>query len=397
MTDVRRQRIAFFDFVTQFGGGQAATVLLCEELRRCYDVHVIDAYGTCTRYVETVAAHGLPLEVLQPGARTVCIGQRGRPLARAAALGRQLPALWRLCRALRGVCHRLQPRLIWTNSAKALAFLWWSGVARRIPVAFYAHGWYRRTEVPWLRRWLIRRVPRGVLAVSSGTARALAEWGVPATRIHTVYNTLRLDGLREQAARGLLSALPAAEADVRIVVPGLVTRTKGQHTAIEAAGLLRRAGADLVVWIVGDCAVPGGSAYVEELKGLAGRSGVADRVFFLGWREDLAAIVAAATVVVFPSHTEGLPRVVAEAMLLNRPVVATPVGGMEDLIVPGVTGLVAPVDDPAAFAAQLRCLSAAPELAQEITAKARAHVSALLDTGRQVRLVQAAFERLMSS
>jgi glycosyltransferase involved in cell wall biosynthesis len=85
--------------------------------------------------------------------------------------------------------------------------------------------------------------------------------------------------------------------------------------------------------------------------------GIADRVRFLGWRADVAALLAAADMVVVPSRSEPLGNVVIEAWAAGRPVVAAASAGPRVLIADGDNGLLVPVDDPSALAAALARLA----------------------------------------
>jgi glycosyltransferase involved in cell wall biosynthesis len=92
----------------------------------------------------------------------------------------------------------------------------------------------------------------------------------------------------------------------------------------------------------------------EALQAQAARLGVADRVRFLGWRDDTAALLAAADILVCPSRHEPLGNVVIEAWAQDRPVVAAAAAGPAHLIEDGVTGLLVPVEDAPALAAACR-------------------------------------------
>ena len=92
---------------------------------------------------------------------------------------------------------------------------------------------------------------------------------------------------------------------------------------------------------------------LEALQALAERLGVQKRVRFLGWRDDVPALVASSDIVLLPSRWEGMPYVVLEAMAAARPVVATRVDGATDLVVPGQTGELVDVMDVARMAQAL--------------------------------------------
>jgi glycosyltransferase involved in cell wall biosynthesis len=126
-----------------------------------------------------------------------------------------------------------------------------------------------------------------------------------------------------------------------VVCVGRLAPVKNQRLAIEA---LPQLPADVVLVLVGD------GSERSRLERLALRLEVHDRVVFAGARRDATAIAAAADVVVSTSKSEGMPLAVAEAMAAARPVAATDVRGTRDLIDDGVTGLLVPLDDPAALA-----------------------------------------------
>ena len=82
-----------------------------------------------------------------------------------------------------------------------------------------------------------------------------------------------------------------------------------------------------------------------ELRRKADRLGADGRVKFLGWRDDLHEIMPLFDVFVLPSLNEGMGRVLVEAMAAGRPIVASRVGGISDLVRHGVNGLLVPPRD----------------------------------------------------
>jgi glycosyltransferase involved in cell wall biosynthesis len=96
----------------------------------------------------------------------------------------------------------------------------------------------------------------------------------------------------------------------------------------------------------------------ERLADHARRAGLDGVVQFLGFRRDVSALLAVSDCVALPSLSEGLPNIVLEAFAAGRPVVASAVGGVPELVLPGETGWLVPPRDPAALADALaECLS----------------------------------------
>lgn len=101
---------------------------------------------------------------------------------------------------------------------------------------------------------------------------------------------------------------------------------KGHKYLFQALAALKRDGMEFSLYLVGE------GALLDSLQRMARELGIADDVRFLGWRDDVLAIVAAADVVVHPSLHEALPSGIIEAMALQKPIVATDVSGIRDII-----------------------------------------------------------------
>jgi glycosyltransferase involved in cell wall biosynthesis len=190
-----------------------------------------------------------------------------------------------------------------------------------------------------------------VLVVSDATRATLVRQGYPERLLETVHNGIDLTTLPD--TDGELRAAFGIPADA--FVAGEVARLcdmKGQRHLIAAAAAVPH----LHVVLVGDDIEQGGK-YKAELQAEAEALDVANRVHFAGHRDDAFAAIAAFDVLVLPSSTEGLPIVVLEAMALEKPVVATPVGGVPELVIDGETGILVPWGDAEALARALHSLS----------------------------------------
>jgi len=370
---MKKQRLVFFDFVTHFGGAQRSTVLLLQHLSASWDVQVVDPYGVCGDYIQALHQARLDVKELQAQAGASYIGHNNHPIRRALSLAGQLPQLCQLCRRLSGYLAQVQPAVVLTNSYKALALLFLGGMMRRHRTAFYARGWYRKMEVPRVGRWLIKRCDR-VLAVSQATAEALAQWGVALDRIRVVPTIIDRDGVRRGSQAPVQARPPGIDAAIKILLPAQLVHTKGQMTAIQAARLLKEQGLDFVMWLCGDVKMGVAETYRQDLCQAIERHGLDRQVFLLGQRNDVRALMAQSHMVILPTHTEGFPRCVWEAMLVKRPVIATPAGGVTDLIVHNQTGLLFDIDDSAALAQAIGRMAADKSLSEAITEKAYARV-----------------------
>jgi hypothetical protein len=187
-----------------------------------------------------------------------------------------------------------------------------------------------------------------------------------ARRTRVVHN-----GVREPASP---AATPPPGRPRSLVVVGRLSVIKGQDTAVRATALVRQAGHDVTLTLVGDC-YPGYEAVEDGLRDLAVRERVDDVTVFTGFR-DPSPIVAAADVVLVPSRVESFGLAAVESLLLGRPVVATRIGGLPEVVRDGETGLLVPADDPRALADAVIRLLEDPQLAAALGAAGRADARA---------------------
>ena len=160
-----------------------------------------------------------------------------------------------------------------------------------------------------------------------------------------------------------------------MVVVGEITRHKGIDTLLDALGELDGGDVDFRLSVIGQATAADDLVYLGELESRAARLGIADRVDWLGYRDDAGELMRAADVLVSPSRREGVPRVLMEAMFRGVPVIATDVGGVADLVVNNVTGLLVPSADSVQLAAAIRSIARSPELRCQLASAGHAHVA----------------------
>jgi glycosyltransferase involved in cell wall biosynthesis len=136
---------------------------------------------------------------------------------------------------------------------------------------------------------------------------------------------------------------------------GVLTRLiplKNVEALLSATALLRDQGIDV------ETEIAGSGPSEPSLRSLASTLGIMDRVRFLGWRPDIRGLLASWNILVIPSNEESFPITALEAMAAARPIVASRVGGLAELVVDGVTGrLIAPgnIEKLAGSIAELIC------------------------------------------
>jgi glycogen(starch) synthase len=267
--------------------------------------------------------------------------------------------------------HEFDPHVVsfWSMGCLSLSLI--EQVRRAgLPRAFVVHDdWlvYGPEHDQWIRLWRGRRrllapVAQRIAGVPTavrldGTFVFNSRYTLERARgagVHAPGMTVVYPGIDER----FLDALPEKPWSWRLAYIGRIDRQKGVDTAVRALALLP-ASATLTVHGTGD------DQYVAEMRALAARLGVGDRVRFEGWAsaEELPSVYARADAVVFPVRWEepfGL--VPLEAMGLARPVISTARGGAAEFLRDGENALVFAVDDDASLADCVRRLADDPAL-----------------------------------
>jgi glycosyltransferase involved in cell wall biosynthesis len=318
----------------------------------------------------------------------------GRELSPANDL-QSLLFVWRFFR-------RFRPHVVHTHTAKAGTIGRIAAWLARVPVVVHTyhghvfHGYFRPTATRvflGIERGLAR-VTDQLLTVSLSVRDEVLRCGIGTPhRVAVLPLGLDLERfIHAEALRGQLRAELGLGADVPLV--GIVARLvpiKRHQDFIAAAGHLVGRRPDVRFLVVGDGERRG------ELEALARRSGLADRIGFLGWRRDLDRVYADLDVVVLTSANEGSPVSLIEAMAAGRAAVATRVGGVPDLIEHGVNGLLVPPATPAATAAATAALLDDADRRRAMGEAGRKRVYATFAVQRLVDDVEALYTDLLTA
>ena len=232
-------------------------------------------------------------------------------------------------------------------------------------------------------RFLYNRAVDAVIAISEGVRDALMRAGVERERIRVVPSGIDVARLVPAPDAGdvLRREWGIGPEAVAVVVLGALERRKGHAVLLAAAAQL---GDDLRYVFCGDGGERG--TLEETAARLPGRVG------FAGFRRDVATCLAAADVVAMPSLHEGLGVAALEAMAAARPVIASRVGGLGEVVVDGETGILVPPSDPPALAAGLTRLARDRDLRARYGAAGRARVLAVYSGARMAEGTLACYE-----
>jgi glycosyltransferase involved in cell wall biosynthesis len=389
-------RVLFVNPGRGIGGAEESLLVLVDGLRARGVEPTVALFGGGP-FQDQLSGLGVPTVRVEPARRVRTAGRYRLP---QTSLGAFVPLTAGLPTAVRlaALARRMGADVIHTNGVKAHVLGGLAGRLAHVPVVWHLRDFPPPEPMGSLFAQAARRLPRLVLAVSEAVARTLRRSDKKTPRVVTLYDPLDphrfhpgVPGTRVREELGIGPAFPLV---------GLVahlTPWKGHELFLEIARAVIDTGSAARFVVVGGpiYETNGHAGYADGLHRRARALGLADRVAFLGARTDVPEILAALDVLVHcPTAPEPLGRVLAEAMVVGRPIVAARCGGIPEVVEDGVTGLLVEPGDVAGFASAVIRLLEDPALRERLGkagqrhAEGRfgvaAHVTAVLDAYRAV-------------
>jgi len=243
----------------------------------------------------------------------------------------------------------------------------------------------------WLDR-LTAPLAHRIIAVSSATRDfAVAHEGARPGQTLVIRNGIDVEAWTPGQGRAETRAeLGYAADDFVVGTIGRMTRQKGHDIMLDAARLAARRN-QRVKWFIA-----GYGPLEQELAARIERDGLAGAVRLLGYRTDVARLLAAMDAFALPSLWEGMPNALLEAMAMGVPAVASAVDGNLELVDNGVTGLLAAPGDAAALAEAVERLAGDGPLAADMVRQARARVEREFRLSQTVEAYIALYERMLT-
>jgi glycosyltransferase involved in cell wall biosynthesis len=262
-----------------------------------------------------------------------------------------------------------------------------------IPAILHEHA--NHIDTPWFQKiadWALAPQTDLAIAVSESTAEFTTRARlIPAERTKVVYLGSPLDEFARPRSAGDVAA---ARASLGIapdtIAVGTVTRlmpSKGNQYLVEAVPEIVRRQPRARVIIVGE------GELADELRAQAAALNLGNHLVFAGFQRDVAQVLGALDIVVFPSLWEGTPLTAFEALAAGKPIVSTDADGLLDILTAGKDALVVPRRDAGALARAVNELIENPALASALAQEAR-RTGAKYDIGMFVRKMERLYEIL---
>lgn len=382
--------MVFVNHTAQLGGGEIALRNLLERLDPAsFEVSVVlCAEGPLVEQIEKRhRVRVIPMSSRIGEARKASIGWKSFLKLRDVVSA--LRYTWRLSRSIR----RLRAQLVHTNSLKSHILGGIAGRLAGVPVIWHmrdriAPDYLPRSAVQ-LVKILSGLIPTFIIANSQATLDTLL--GETPEKNRKARSRVIHDGCEVPVS----TSWPGPNQPLKIGLIGRISPWKGQHIFIEAAAMLRNEFPDVVFQIIG-APLFSEFEYESEVKRLTRELQLESQVEFTGFLRDVQSAIHQLQIVVHASTVaEPFGQVVIEGMATGRPVIATNGGGIPEIVVDQVTGLLVPMNDARALADAMASLLRNPEEARAMGARGRRRVNDLFTIERSAKAVEQVYLDLL--
>ncbi len=296
------------------------------------------------------------------------------------------------------VMRRLRPAILHLNlagsydaQASLLAPLARAGGCRRVVTTEHL-AMIQRLWKRYLAKKFSSFFVDSVISITySNLAYLTGVHGLGESNVAVIHNGIDVAGIDSTPAAGLRSLMGVGPSTFIFSVVGSLIERKGHRFLLEALAELRGSSrADCVLAVVGT------GQEEESLKSRALELGLGGSVFFLGHRDDAVGLMKEADCLVVPSLMEGMPFVILEAMAASKPVIASNIYGIPEVVLEGETGLLVPPEDAGALRDAMRSLLQARHVAAGMGARGRERILGHFTVERMVRDTEKVYQLVLS-
>lgn len=288
-------------------------------------------------------------------------------------------SLFKLSRILRAVymiveiIKRKKIDIVHSNSPRA-GFI--GGLSARlalVPSVIHVRDIHQSPFSNYFKASILDALSDKIIAVSNATKISIGEKRRSLIKkVDVVYNGIDIEKIDSMMFRDFRKEI-GVDNDVKLIASiGILHPVKGHDTLIKSIPLVKEKFPLLKALIVGDCFLEKEREYRDELKNLAESVGVLGDVIFTGFREDIFNVLKAIDIFVLPSkYPDPFPRALLEASAMKKPIIATRVGGIPEIIKDGFSGILIEPEDHLTLANAIILLLEKDELAHSLAFRSR--------------------------
>ena len=378
-------KIVFLENVIDFGGARKSTIELAKNLSSDHQAYLVDVHGTCRPFMDACNESGVNLEILIKQDSQIIMTDSRNIFSRLLKYIRFFFVTLKARKKLGSFFRQFKPDYVVVNNTKVLPLLFRNKFGSK--VILFARGWFMPQQINSRDRFLYKHLVDRYCCVSEATRYALVSAG-----IGNLYNTFVVhNSINLQKMQNVEPAdIKAGPDDTKILVSGGFLPSKGIHIAVETARRLKENGFTFKMIITGVVYdYRGSKAYYRKILEMIEEYALTDHIQLEIGRSSVLQFFKASDIFMHPSDTEGLPRVIMEAMAFRVPVVANAVGGVIDYVLDGYTGVITRYNNVEDYVNAIMRISADPALRKRITDNAYELIETCYKPEQQV----SAFER----
>lgn len=326
--------IVFLEAVQNFGGARKSTLELATRLKAYgHNVKLIDFWGTCEPFIKETKVIGLDFIILKKR-KSPLILKNNNIIKTFKNILSYLFDMLLFRSKLSGIFQEFEADLIIVNNSKVLFPLVKS---KSYKIGFFARGWFVKENHTFFHKTLIKQKVDIFMGVSQATCQAIyARKFASQDKIYSIPNAFDFSIVNNYHKRYWYEK---EDSQFQLMHCGGFLPTKGQDIVLDIAVQLRARNIDFNLKLIGQVYVGEKSSnYYDYINKRILDENLQSNVEVLVDPDDIIGYYADCDLLLHPTDTEGLPRVVMEAMAFGVPVIGNPSGGMTDLILNGYTG-----------------------------------------------------------
>jgi glycosyltransferase involved in cell wall biosynthesis len=329
--------IIFLEAVQIHGGARKSTIELAKRLNEeGHNSVIVDFWGNCNEFVDDVKANGISIKILKKNDTPIAIFGSKNPVKIFVNITLFLLDWFRLKKEFNNFQKTFKPDVVIVNNIKTNSIL---KKGKEYKIAYFARGWFAYNSIGFLKKLMFKYNSDYFIGVSQSTRQAIFTGGLaPLEKIFVVPNAIDLTKV-DQYKNGREKR---KDNDPMVILHcGGFLPAKGQDVSISLAKRLKENNINFKMILMGAVYdTPVSENFLKKIRNEISQFKLDGNVEILLNQKDPYSIFKSSDILIHPSDTEGLPRVIMEALAFEIPVIANPVGGVTDYILHNFTGYI---------------------------------------------------------
>ncbi|MCG2419775.1 glycosyltransferase family 4 protein [Aequorivita sp. F47161] len=334
-------KIIFLEAVHNFGGSSKSTLELAKRLiDEKNEVLVVDFWGCCEPYILQCKKENVPYQIIDPRNKPIMLNDKGR-LNILINYIRYLKKNQEYKKNLQKIILEFKPDLISVNNTKTLAIL---KSSKSYKIAYFARTWFLPNTFGYVERRLLKKLADVFLAVSQATRQMVFASGYATLgNIYVIPNAIEINKIKPllKTNEAVLPWHKVQDNSREFILMhcGSFRKIKGQLVVLEVLNKLIDKGEKVKLLLIGMVSHSVTSKnYYNSILEYINEHELEPYIDIVINESDVLAYYTMSDMLIHPSYSEGLPRVILEAMAFGKPVAANAVGGVTDFISDNYTG-----------------------------------------------------------